>query len=100
MEYVAGQTLAAKINSQPLATSEIVEIGSQIADALDEAHSKGITHRDIKPANVMLNERGQVKVLDFGLAKVTQLAQPLTSDISTLAKTASGVVLGTVPYMS
>src|SRR5262249_23478641 len=57
MEYIAGQTLAAKINGRPLETGEIAEIGSQIADALDEAHGKGITHRDIKPANVMLNER-------------------------------------------
>ena len=101
MEYVEGQTLAAKINGQPLEVSEIVEIGSQIADALDEAHGKGITHRDIKPANVMLNERGQVKVLDFGLAKIARPASPdLASDISTLPKTASGVVMGTVPYMS
>jgi serine/threonine protein kinase/Tol biopolymer transport system component len=101
MEYVEGQTLAAKINGQPLEASEIVEIGSQIADALDEAHGKGITHRDIKPANVMLNERGQVKVLDFGLAKITQFsAQAVASDISTMAKTAPGVVMGTVPYMS
>ncbi len=100
MECVEGQTLAAKINGQPLEVSEIVEIGSQIADALDEAHSKGITHRDIKPANVMLNERGQVKVLDFGLAKIARPTQPISSDISTLAKTAPGVVMGTVPYMS
>lgn len=101
MEYVEGQTLAAKINGQPLTVNEIVEIASQIADALDEAHGKGITHRDIKPANVMLNERGQVKVLDFGLAKVARPAeQPVGSDISTMAKTAPGVVMGTVPYMS
>lgn len=100
MECVEGQTLAAKINGQPLAVSEIVEIGIQIADALDEAHGKGITHRDIKPANVMLTPRGQVKVLDFGLAKIARPAQPITSEISTLAKTAPGVVMGTVPYMS
>lgn len=101
MEYVEGWTLAARINGHPLETSEIVEIGSQIADALDEAHAKGITHRDIKPANVMLTPRGQVKVLDFGLAKIARPALPaLASDISTLAKTASGVVMGTVPYMS
>jgi serine/threonine-protein kinase len=59
MEYVAGQTLAAKINGAPLPTNEIIAIASQMADALDEAHRKGITHRDIKPANVMLNERGK-----------------------------------------
>src|SRR5262245_40734687 len=101
MEYVEGQTLAARINGQPLPVDEIVEIGSQIADALGEAHGKGITHRDIKPANVMLNERGQVKVLDFGLAKIARPALPaLASDISTLARTESGVVMGTAPYMS
>src|SRR5262245_50443555 len=101
MEYVEGQTLASRINGHPLAASEVVEIGSQIADALDEAHGKGITHRDIKPGNVMLSERGHVKVLDFGLAKITQpSAQVGASDISTMAKTAPGVVMGTVPYMS
>jgi serine/threonine-protein kinase len=98
MEYVEGQTLDARINGRPMAIREVVEIGSQIADALGEAHRKGITHRDIKPANVMLNERGQVKVLDFGLAKVAQpTAQKVAGDIRT---TAPGVVMGTVPYMS
>lgn len=101
MEYVEGHTLAARINGHPLKVGEIVEIGAQIADALDEAHGKRITHRDLKPANVMLNERGQVKVLDFGLAKIERPKdQSFNSDISTLAKTASGVVMGTVPYMS
>ena len=100
MEYVEGQTLAARINGHTLRVSEIIEIGSQIADALDEAHGKGITHRDIKPANVMITPRGQVKVLDFGLAKVTREAQPISSDISTQSKTEPGIVMGTVPYMS
>ncbi|MBS1806730.1 MAG: serine/threonine-protein kinase [Acidobacteria bacterium] len=99
MEFVEGQTLTAKINGTPLPIREVVEIGIQIADALDEAHSKGITHRDIKPANVMLTARGQVKVLDFGLAKIAH-PQSIDSNISTLAKTASGIVMGTVPYMS
>ena len=72
MEYVEGQTLAAKISGRPLPIAEIVDIGLQVADALDEAHRKGITHRDIKPANLMLTSREQVKVLDFGLAKVTR----------------------------
>src|SRR5690349_17740047 len=101
MEYVEGQTLAAKINGHPLEVSEIVEIGNQIADALVAAHSKGITHRDIKPQNIMLNERDQVKVLDFGLAKVARPTdQAASSAANALAKTAPGMVMGTVPYMS
>jgi len=101
MEYVEGQTLAARINGHPLEVGEIVGIGSQIADALDEAHSKGIIHRDIKPANVMINLRGQVKVLDFGLAKIHRSAeQPIAGNGVTLAKTEPGVVMGTLPYMS
>jgi serine/threonine protein kinase len=101
MEYVEGQTLAAKISGRPLPIAEILEIGLQVADALDEAHGKGITHRDIKPANLMLTSRGQVKILDFGLAKVTgPERQGMGSDISTVVKTEMGVVMGTVQYMS
>ena len=91
MEYVEGKTLAAKISGRPLEPAEIVEIGLQVADALDEAHSKGITHRDIKPANLMLTRRGEVKVLDFGLAKMTRPeGQDVASDISTVVSTAAG----------
>ena len=101
MEYVEGQTLADKIGGRPLPIGEIVDIGIQVADALDEAHRKGITHRDIKQANVMLTARGQVKILDFGLAKVTQPeGQAIGSDISTVMKTETGVVMGTMHYMS
>ena len=101
MEYVEGQTLANKISGRPLPIAEIVDIGIQVADALDEAHRKGITHRDIKPANLMLTSREQVKILDFGLAKVARPeGQALGSDISTVMKTETGVVMGTVQYMS
>ncbi|HEV8132162.1 MAG TPA: protein kinase [Acidobacteriota bacterium] len=101
MEYVEGQTLAYKIGGHPLQVAEIIEIGIQAADALDEAHGKGITHRDIKPTNIMVTPRGQVKVLDFGLAKVTGPAgQEVASKLSTLMQTTPGVVMGTLPYMS
>ena len=101
MEYVEGRTLAAKINGRPLPIAEIVDIGIQVADALDEAHRKGITHRDIKPANLMLTSREQVKILDFGLAKVTRPeGQAAASDTITAMSTVTGVVVGTVQYMS
>jgi len=101
MEFVEGQTLAAQIHSRPLEVAKLVEIGLQVADALDGAHSKGITHRDLKPANLMVTPRGQVKVLDFGLAKIDRPAgQAVESNLSTLMQTTPGAVLGTVPYMS
>jgi len=100
MEYVEGQTLASKIDGGPLDVVEIVKIAKQVADALDTAHAKGITHRDIKPANLMLTPRGQVKVLDFGLAKMVRPGALLSSDASTLVKTAPGIVMGSVAYMS
>lgn len=101
MQCVEGQTLAAKISGRPLPEADIVDIGIQLADALDEAHRKGITHRDIKPANLMLTLREQVKILDFGLAKITRPeGQAMGSDISTVVKTETGVVMGTMHYMS
>jgi serine/threonine protein kinase/tetratricopeptide (TPR) repeat protein len=101
MEYVEGQTLAAAIDGQPQDPAKIVEIGMQVADALGEAHARGITHRDIKPANIMVTRRGQVKVLDFGLAKITRdETGAVNSKAATRADTIPGLVMGTAQYMS
>ena len=101
MEYVEGQTLVSKISGRPLKNAEIVEIALQVADALDEAHAKGITHRDIKSANIMLTPRGQAKVLDFGLAKITRPeGQAASGDLNPVVTTETGLVMGTVHYMS
>jgi serine/threonine protein kinase/Tfp pilus assembly protein PilF len=100
MEYVEGQALDLKIKGQPLETNRIIQIGMETADALEEAHSKGITHRDIKPSNIMITTRGQVKVLDFGVAKISKPVEQTANDNSTDVKTSLGIILGTVPYMS
>jgi len=100
MEYVEGRTLADRIREGPLGPETIVEIAAQTADALELAHSKGITHRDIKPANIMLTPRGQVKVLDFGLAKRAMAVQPESGETATDMGTDPGMVMGTVHYMS
>jgi serine/threonine protein kinase/Tol biopolymer transport system component len=110
-EYVAGQTLAARIYGstgsseevgQPIATAEILEIGLQVADALDTVSQKGIVHRDIKPGNLMLTPKGQVKVLDFGLAKIVKPGEETTNGdtVTVSSTTVAPVVLGTVAYMS
>ena len=99
MEYVDGQTLAEKTAGGPLEPALVIEIGRQAADALDAAHLKGITHRDVKPANLILTPNNQVKVLDFGLAKIARPQEELATVVSTPG-TATGVVMGTVDYMS
>jgi serine/threonine protein kinase len=96
MEYVEGQTLEQRMNGRQMNAIEVRTVARQVAEALEAAHSKGITHRDIKPANLMITTRGEVKVLDFGLAKMSQQAAPGLSAIRTLP----GVLMGTVEYMS
>ena len=72
MQYIDGQSLAERIWKSPLPPGEVVDIGIQTAQALAEAHAAGIIHRDIKPQNIVITPRGQLKVLDFGLAKIAQ----------------------------
>jgi serine/threonine protein kinase/Tfp pilus assembly protein PilF len=110
MEFLDGQTLKNRIQKSSLQISEMVELATQIADALEAAHAQGIMHRDIKPANIFITERGLVKVLDFGLAKFTrtgrvraanaQRSVGAPSSPTEEVLTGSGVALGTMPYMS
>ena len=101
MEYVTGRTLAEMIARRELRFSEVLRIGAQIADALAAAHAAGIVHRDLKPANVMVDERGLVKVLDFGLAKLTERAVSTETATATMSvHTEAGTIVGTAAYMS
>src|ERR1051325_8025933 len=104
MEYVEGTALDKKIGGRPLHIAEILDIAIQIADALDEAHAKGIVHRDIKSSNIMITPRGRVKVLDFGLAKLATQSgvtdRTSDSELATRVKTSPGMVMGTVNFMS
>jgi serine/threonine protein kinase/Flp pilus assembly protein TadD len=103
MELVIGQSLDRVIGGKPLPFDRVMQVGRDVADALDAAHKRGIVHRDLKPANVIVNDSGQVKVLDFGLAKVQATPRAEAADAAThlpSMATMAGVQLGTPGYMS
>jgi len=101
MQYIEGETLAEKMNRQPLGVSTALTIVEQAAEGLGEAHAHGIVHRDIKPQNMMLTRRGQLKILDFGLAKQMRSSDTVDHEAPTATLLSSpGLVVGTMPYMS
>ncbi|HET9314768.1 MAG TPA: serine/threonine-protein kinase, partial [Vicinamibacteria bacterium] len=99
LELIEGQTLADRLRKGPLRRPEAIAIALEIAAALEEAHGKGIVHRDLKPGNIARDAAGRVKVLDFGIAKVTALDDEASRDPAHVT-TGTGTVLGTAPYMS
>jgi len=101
MEYVEGETLKSIVERGPVDVSQLLDLGSQIADGLAAAHGAGFIHRDIKPANILVTQRGQAKILDFGLAKTVQIEDRNLSGEQTFSRlTKTGMIVGTIAYMS
>jgi tetratricopeptide (TPR) repeat protein len=104
MELLEGESLRSRIHGSPLPPAQVLEMGTQLADALEAAHTKGIIHRDIKPANVFLTKRGQAKLLDFGIAKLGEERRPHEATAETRlagdALTQPGMAVGSISYMS
>ena len=99
MPFIEGETLAARLARGPLSMEAVLDVGTQLADAVSSAHAQGILHRDLKPANVILDARGQARVMDFGLAKITDAPGAEAAD-TRLDLTTTGVPIGTTAYMS
>src|SRR5262245_61399066 len=102
MELLEGESLRARIHGRPLPTEVVVDVGSQIGDALDAAHDKGIVHRDIKPANIFITRRGQAKLLDFGVAKPGEESGAVADETRAMTEqlTVPGTTVGSINYMS